>query len=149
MFCLILLLAGPCEIQNLRVYHDYSNSIRIAWECDQPNNDFEIAYQLVNAGICGTKNTTNMSSIHLPYLQHQFQCYYNQYKYDSYNYGSLNHDYYNYCDLYINFNHNANMYANSTYLFTVQAKQWQPGNEIVYGPQHDGVHYTTSKGKLY
>ena len=128
--------------------HDYSDSLSIEWDCDEPNNDFEIAYKLVNAGICGTENTTNTSSIRLPYLQYQFQCYYNPFPYNYYDYHYQ--DYYNHCNLYMNLNDiKANMYVNSTYLFTVQAKQWQPDNGIVYGPQHDGVHYTTSEGKLY
>ena len=40
-----------------------------------------------------------------------------------------------------------NVFANSTYLFTVQAKQWQSGSGFVYGPRH-GVNFTTEEGEF-
>ena len=126
MFILILSCTGQCEIQNMRVY-DGPTYVSLSWDCDQPNNEFDFTYQLINLGMCDTANDTGFPVINLPSSTSNPNSNYRQfYK------GSFRD---------INF-----MYANSTYLFTVQAKQWQSASGLVYGPQQ-GVNVTTSEGK--
>ena len=119
----LIFCTGQCEIQNLRL-RDGNVYVTLNWDCDQPtNNEFEFTYQLINAGMCDTGNATGFPVISIP----------------SSTSNSNTRDFRRGRDLKI-------LYANSTYLFTVQAKQWQPASGFVYGPQQ-GVYLTTSEGK--
>ena len=107
------LTIGPCDIQNLRVV-DSGNSIRLYWDCNRPDNIFDITYQLIDVGTCDTENVTGFPVIDLT---------------------SPNSRYFSISDL--------NMYANATYLFTVHAKYWQPESGYAYGPRPEEFSFTT------
>ena len=123
MFVTVLSRIGQCEIRNLNVYT--SSRSRLYWDCDESDNEFDLTYQLINAGMCDTGGVSGFPVINLPISSSSSDSNYRLH--------------YDFDDL--------DMYANSTYLFTVQAKQWQPGSGFVYGTQQ-GVNFNTSEGKL-
>ena len=114
---------GQCEIRNLQV-RDSTRYIYLEWDCDQPDNEFDFTYQLINAGMCDTGGDTGFPVLNLP---------------DPSPNSNTNSRYFD------KLNGVTDVYFNSTYLFTVQPKQWQPGSGYVYGPRSEGVRVTTSE----
>ena len=101
----------------------------LSWDCDQSGNEFDQTVQLINVGGCDTGNTTNFPVINL-HSSSSSSRYFGNYYY------SLD----------------TGMYFNATYLFTVQARLWQPGSGYVYGPRSEGISFTTAEfpeSKLY
>ena len=127
-FVMILSCTGQCDIRNLRL-RDYTSRIELYWDCDQTTNEFDFTYQLINAGMCDTGNGTGFPILNLPSSTHSPN--------------SNSRSFYKGSD------GDIFMYANSTYLFTVQAKQRQSDGEFIYGRQQ-GVQLTTSeRGKHF
>ena len=119
MHIYVLSCTGQCEIRNLK-WRESSSYIYLEWDCDQPDNEFEFTYQLINAGMCDTGGADGFPVINL------------QDPYPSSNSNSRNFNKFH-----------LRMYVNSIYLFIVQAKQWQPGSGYVYGTLPEGVNFTT------
>ena len=95
---------------------DNGNSVNLYWDCDRPDNTFDISYQLIDTWTCDTGNVTGFPIIDLPS-------------------STSKSPYFSKSDL--------KMYANATYLFTVHAKYWQPDTGYVYGPQPEEFNFTT------
>ena len=108
---------------------DSGDHFTLSWDCNQPKSEFDVTYQLIKTGMCDTDNET-LSSRPFPVdISTPVRV---GYRYE--------------LDI---FKSDLDMYANSTYLFTVQSKQWQPGNGYIYGLCHGSVNITTAKGKFY
>ena len=126
----VLILPGPCDIQNL----GYDDSMALYWDCNRPDNSFEITYQLIRVGTCDTENTTDISATHIQFAEYQL---------------NNNNDRYN---LYLSGGTDLSTYTNATYIFTVQAMYWQPDSGFVLGTRTESINFTTPEhpeGKLY
>ena len=101
----------------------------LLWNCNQTESEFDITYQLIKTGMCDTENETLSSRLFPVDMITPVRVGYT-YELDV-------------------FKSDLAMYANSTYLFTVQSKQWQPGSGFIYGLCHDSVNMTTPEGKCH
>ena len=106
---------------------DSGDRFTLLWDCNQPDSEFDVTYQLINTGMCDTENETFSSSPSPVDIISPVRVGY------GYELVILKSDLY--------------MYANSTYLFTVQSKQWRPGSGYIYGLCHDSVNITTPERK--
>ena len=91
---------------------------------NQPENEFQVTYQLINAGQCDTGDGTgnppfdvkrtrwNTATAYEWHIQYQ-------------------------------------VIMNSTYWFSVQSRVWLPGIGATYGTQHPGINITSPLGKNY
>ena len=117
--------SGQCEIQNLRLLYPHTKYFQLLWNCDQSGSEFQVTYQLKNAGQCdkgdGTGNPpfdikkTDWSASPYAYLYYE----------------------------------GHNIFPNSTYWFSAQSRLWVPGSGYTYGPQHPGINPILPLGKLY
>ena len=100
--------------------------IVLSWSCDPSidTDSFTFTYQLVNAGMCDTGNATGFPVIDLGFSSSTHSWHYR-------------HTFSKVDDI--------SLLPNSIYLFTVQARQWQPGSGFVYGTRQ-GVNITTREG---
>ena len=119
---------GRSEKQNLEL-RDSGDRFTLLWHCNEPDSEVDVTYQLIKTGMCDPDNET-LSSWSFPVDIITPVRVGNRYELDV-------------------IKSNLYMYANSTYLFTVQSKQWQPGSGYVYGPCHDSVNITTPEGKCH
>ena len=119
---------GRSEKQNLELI-DSGDRFTLLWDCIQPESEFDVTYQLIKTGVCDTDNDTLYSR---PFPVDIITPVRVGYRYE--------------LDV---FQSDLDMYANSTYLFTVQSKQWQPGRGYVNGLCHDSVNITTPEGKCH
>ena len=110
-------------------FRDSNDRFTLLWDCDQPDSEFDVTYQLIKTGMCDTDNETLPSRSFPVDIITPVRVGY-RYELDV-------------------FKSDLDMYANSTYLFTVQSKQWQPGSGYIYGLCHDSVNITTPEGKRH
>ena len=119
---------GRSEKQNLEL-RDSGDRFTLLWDCNEPDSEFDVIYRLIKTGICDTDNETLSSR---PFTVDIITPVRVGYRYE----------------LHV-FKSDLDMYANSTYLFTVQSKRWQPDSGYIYGLCHDSVNITTPEGKCH
>ena len=119
---------GTYEKQNLEL-RDSHDRFTLLWDCNQPQSEFDVTYQLIKTGMCGTDNETLPSRPFHVDIRTPVRVGY-RYKLDV-------------------FKSDLNMYVNSTYLFTVQSKQWQPDTGYIYGLCQESVNISTPESKYY
>ena len=133
-FILYQLFSDKCDLK-LEMEDDDDN-IRLYWVtekgCDVINKDLYVTYQRINTEICDVEDDPRDLS--------PFQVHLNDPEDSYYSYNSYTHD------IYLSKETDLNLYDNSTYQFTLQSQQWQPGNRVNKGSQ-PGVIFNTSKGK--
>ena len=108
---------------------DSGDRFTLLFDCNLPESEFDVTYQMIKTEMCDTDNETVSSR---PLLVDVITPVRVGYRYE--------------LDI---FKSDLDMYANSTYLFTVQSKQWQPGSGYVYGLCHESVNTTTPEGKCH
>ena len=94
--------------------------ISLRWDCNQPGSEFQVTYQLLNAGQCDTGDGTGNPPFDIKKT------------------GWVSR-----ANVYLEY-HDDNILPNSTYWFSVQSRVWLPGSGRTYGPQHPGIINVTS-----
>ena len=119
---------GQSEKPNLELMVS-DDHFKLLWDCNQPDSEFDVSYQLIKTGMCDNDNEALSSRSVLVDTSAPVRLGY-RYELDI-----LKSD--------------LDMYANSTYLFIVQSKQWQPDTGYIYGLCHESINITTPEGKCH